>query len=264
MIKNNYHTHTQRCGHAFGEDEEYVLEAIALGLQELGFSDHIFLPEHPQPGIRGNYSLLDDYINSINSLKEKYKDRIKIFVGFEAEALEYYKDYYKELLDSKKIDYLCLGNHLDIVDGQFKFYFSSATTKKDIKAYTKTLIKGMKSGMYKFVCHPDYFMGSYLKWDWTARICSHRICLASKRYKVPLEFNFGGIRRGEKIIGEEFRFPYPYSKFWKIAKFYHCKMILGLDAHNPSDLTSANNDAGFKMAKELKLKFINKIDINND
>ena len=87
MIKNNYHTHTIRCGHASGEDEEFVLEAIALGLTEIGFADHIMLPDHSQIGIRGDYSLLDDYIDSLNKLKEKYKEKIKIHIGFEAEGL---------------------------------------------------------------------------------------------------------------------------------------------------------------------------------
>mgnify|MGYP004576416305 CR=1 FL=1 len=48
MIRNNYHTHTFRCGHAIGNDEEYVLEAIALGLNTLGFSDHVMLPNVKQ------------------------------------------------------------------------------------------------------------------------------------------------------------------------------------------------------------------------
>ena len=95
MLKTNYHTHTIRCGHASGEDEEFVLEAIALGFTELGFTDHIMLPDHPQIGIRGDYSLLDDYVNSLNKLKEKYKDRITIHIGFEAEAMKEYFPYYK-------------------------------------------------------------------------------------------------------------------------------------------------------------------------
>ncbi|MDD6302339.1 MAG: histidinol-phosphatase [Bacillales bacterium] len=261
MIKNNYHTHTVRCGHAFGEDEEYVLEAIAMGLSELGFSDHIMLKDHPQPNIRGDYSLLDDYVNSINALKEKYKDRIKIYLGFEAEALPYYESYYRELLDSKKIDFLCLGNHLEIVDNQLKAFFSSAANKNDIIRYTKSLIRGMKTGLYKFVCHPDCFMGSYVKWDYTCQKCSRMIIKASKKYDVPLEFNFGGVRRGKKIYGDEYRFPYPYDKFWKMVKKYRCKIILGLDAHAPLDLSSLNNDAGYKMIKELNLEFVNKLEI---
>ena len=39
-MKTNYHTHTTRCMHAVGSDEEYVLSAIKGGFQILGFSDH--------------------------------------------------------------------------------------------------------------------------------------------------------------------------------------------------------------------------------
>ena len=37
MNKNNYHTHTARCYHASGKDEEYVKAAIKAGIKELGF-----------------------------------------------------------------------------------------------------------------------------------------------------------------------------------------------------------------------------------
>ena len=37
-MKTNYHTHTARCMHATGSDEDYVLSAIKGGYQELGFS----------------------------------------------------------------------------------------------------------------------------------------------------------------------------------------------------------------------------------
>ena len=40
MNKNNYHTHTTRCFHAIGKDEEYVKAAIQANIKELGFSDH--------------------------------------------------------------------------------------------------------------------------------------------------------------------------------------------------------------------------------
>ena len=43
-MKANYHTHTARCGHATGTDEDYVLAAIEQGFDELGFSDHVPWP----------------------------------------------------------------------------------------------------------------------------------------------------------------------------------------------------------------------------
>ena len=84
MFIANYHTHTKRCGHAKGEDEEYVLEALGHGLRYLGFSDHAMLPGFSEPYRRGDFSMFDDYVNSINALKEKYKDQITIYLGFEA------------------------------------------------------------------------------------------------------------------------------------------------------------------------------------
>ena len=39
-MKYNYHTHTSRCFHAKGKDEEYVLAAIEAGFDEIGFADH--------------------------------------------------------------------------------------------------------------------------------------------------------------------------------------------------------------------------------
>ena len=36
----NYHTHTTRCQHARGTEEEYVLQAIDTGFEILGFADH--------------------------------------------------------------------------------------------------------------------------------------------------------------------------------------------------------------------------------
>ena len=36
-MKANYHTHTSRCGHASGRDEQYVLSAAACGFESVGF-----------------------------------------------------------------------------------------------------------------------------------------------------------------------------------------------------------------------------------
>lgn len=36
----NYHTHTPRCNHAVGSEEEYVQQALKAGIKILGFSDH--------------------------------------------------------------------------------------------------------------------------------------------------------------------------------------------------------------------------------
>ena len=37
MKQTNFHTHTSRCHHAFGNDEEFVRTAIQNGFEVLGF-----------------------------------------------------------------------------------------------------------------------------------------------------------------------------------------------------------------------------------
>ena len=80
MLKTNWHTHTSRCGHAVGTDEEYVLAAIQGGLKTLGFSDHAPYTE-PAARDRMDYEEYEEYKDSILSLKEKYKDQIDIHLG---------------------------------------------------------------------------------------------------------------------------------------------------------------------------------------
>ena len=260
MIRHNYHTHTFRCGHAIGEDEEYVMEAIGLGMQTIGFSDHVMLEGVTQVNVRGDFEMTEDYFSSIRSLEQKYKERIRILLGFEAEPFPEYFSYYEMLLKSGKIDYLILGNHCELENGRPKYFFSRATTKEDLIRYKNTLIRGMETGYFAYVAHPDYFMGGYGDFDRTCRQISEEICDAALRLNMPLEFNFAAIRRGKVEIGSTERYLYPHQDFWKIAKRKGCKMVLGLDAHAPMELSSDKNDIGFRMARDLGMEIVHELD----
>ena len=43
-VTANYHGHTYRCAHAYGQDEEYVQAALEMGVEVMGFADHVILP----------------------------------------------------------------------------------------------------------------------------------------------------------------------------------------------------------------------------
>ena len=108
MNKNNYHTHTTRCFHAIGKDEEYVKAAIQANIKELGFSDHT--PWHYDSSFKASMRMpecqLDDYIESIRYLKEKYKDQITNVLDL---LINYFRDIMmvKENVDTLKD--ICLG-----------------------------------------------------------------------------------------------------------------------------------------------------------
>ena len=89
MIEN-YHTHTTRCRHASGTEEEYVCHAIDGGLKVLGFSDHtpFIFPDGYYTGMRMFPDQLEDYVASVLALKEKYKKDSQIYCGVEEDAFQ--------------------------------------------------------------------------------------------------------------------------------------------------------------------------------
>ena len=112
MIEN-YHTHTTRCRHATGTEEEYVLQAIDGGLKVLGYSDHtpFIFPDGYCSSIRMYPEELENYVATILALKEKYAGTIDIRLGLE---VEYYPDRMADLLKliaPYDIEYFILGQH---------------------------------------------------------------------------------------------------------------------------------------------------------
>ena len=83
MQKTNFHTHTARCGHASGEDEQYVRSAIRGGYRVLGFSDHTpwsYASDFVSP-IRMPLDALPDYVRSVRSLQRRFAGRIELRLG---------------------------------------------------------------------------------------------------------------------------------------------------------------------------------------
>jgi histidinol phosphate phosphatase HisJ family len=260
-LLNNYHTHTSRCNHAIGSDEEYVLEAIKHGMKTLGFSDHIPLK---YAGInnkmeflkyRMDYLQQEDYFNSINYLKEKYKDQIKIYLGFETEFIIEEEQFYFDLLNNKIIDYLILGVHVcDVIDLDYMVGIECNPNK--IKLYTNHCLKQMQKDIFKYLAHPDLYMRDYPQWDQYTIEAAELICTKSKELNFPIELNCEGIRSGIRKYNNIERYTYPVKEFWEIAAKHQCPVIIGVDAHKPEDLNSESIQIAFKWAKELNLNLI--------
>lgn len=251
MFIANYHTHTKRCGHASGEDEDYILEALGMGLRYLGFSDHVMLPNFSEPYIRGDYSLFDDYRDSILNLSDKYSDQIKIYLGFESEAFLPYFPFFKEILDNGLIDYMILGNHSAMNEKHEVYcHFSKITNASQLYLYRDLAIQAISSGMFKIFAHPDYFMMNIDNFDSDCKKVSKSIIEACVAYDVPLEVNVAGIRNGLKKYKKTNRWSYPTDDFFSLVSKYRAKCIIGLDAHAPNQLS--DESANFMAAEFVK------------
>lgn len=253
-----FHTHTFRCGHASGADEEYVVKAIECGIKRLGFSDHIMLPSPLiQRGIRGSYEqYFEDYLKSINYLKEKYKDQIEITVGFEAEFYHDFINNYKWLLDNR-IDYLIIGQHCFLnEDEKFEWYFWQDCPIDRVIKYTDELIEGMRSGLFKYVCHPDLFVCSYQTFTDELKEQSLRIIDEAERLHIPLEINCHGgkFQRSDYLN-------YPCDEFWELVSGRDIDVVIGVDAHNPNEFDLDNMQKALDFAKKHNLRLVENYDI---
>ena len=247
----NYHTHTIRCNHAIDKDEQYILHAIQNGIKSLGFSDHI--PFMSAGGYESSYRIptknVKDYYESLNALKEKYAEQIEIHIGYE---MEYYEKYFSQMLKFAKdngAEYLILGQHFyeSEYDGG-KYVLSYNINKDDLISYVNSVIKGMETGVFTYVAHPDIVL-FYNDNDFYIKEMT-RLAKKSKELNVPLEINLLGIRANRT---------YPNPLFWEIAGKIQCPVTIGCDAHTAKDVYEIDGiTKAFDMVKKYNLNYIGK------
>lgn len=247
--KVNYHTHTTRCRHAVGSDEQYVLSAIDAGFTVLGFSDHAPFEGVTHSSDRMDMDQLHEYISSIRCLQKRYKKKIDIKVGFEAEYYPELRPHYEMLLEES--DYLILGQHYRVLNEYGYDYYS---TDEDVAVYTQQVVEAMKSGYFAYVAHPDYFMIGRAKFSEVCAQAAHAIAQAAVETNTPLEINLNGFRHGKAWIDNQNQYAYPYRPFWEILSQYPIRVVIGYDAHAPLTLHKEDNRAlAMDILKDLPL-----------
>lgn len=250
----NYHTHTYRCNHASGTEEEYIESAIACGITELGFSDHapFAFEDGFEAGYRVPTRLAENYFSTLRDLREKYKDKIKIHIGFE---MEYYPLFFDQMFNYVKAlgaEYLILGQHfINSERDGLPHSCSGGHTEEEFVQYTDQVIEGMKTGKFSYVAHPDVFR--FEDNDEAYRREALRLCNAAKELDIPLEINFLG------LMGKR---NYPNPDFFKVAGEVGCKVIFGIDAHTEDwSFFSSILKEGQKLVKDYNLNLIDRIDL---
>ncbi len=251
----NYHTHTYRCHHAQGTEEEYVKRAIENGAKYMGFSDHFPLrfPDGKESEFRVYVAEAKEYCDSIKALAEKYAKEIEIKVGFE---MEYYRDLFGEMLEnaiSYGAEYLILGQHYyypENIDGSIHSSVKSDSEER-LSAYVDSLIEAMDLGIFTYIAHPDVFRFIGDREIYSRHM--RRLCAASRQKNMTLEINFYGIRDNRN---------YPDPVFMQIAGEEHSPVTFGFDSHT---VDSAWDGASLLKANEYVerygLNYIGKPDL---
>ena len=247
-MKENYHTHTKRCGHAWGTEREYVERAIEGGLEVLGFSDHTpyVFPNGFKSGIRMGMDELEGYVDTVLSLKKEYRGDIEIHLGLE---VEYYPELFGKLLETVKeypVEYFLLAQHF--LDNEYDTGLYSGTPTDSqviLKKYFDQLTEAMETGEFTYLAHPDLirFTGDGNIYEQHAR----RFCRRAKELGMALEINFLGLMDQRH---------YPREEFWRIAGQEGCSAVFGADAHAPQNVWDGKT---LSMAEHLAEKYSLKV-----
>lgn len=249
----NYHTHTYRCNHATGTEEEYIQVALDRKFEILGFADHTpwFFPGEYYSGFRMRPEQLSGYCETVLSLRQKYAGKIRIPLGLE---LEYYPNLMNTLLPVIRdagIEYLLLGQHF-IGDEIGEPYSGKATSDVDtLRRYCRQSMEAMNTGLFTYFAHPDliHFVGD------RGVYTDHMRCLVqeAKSCGMPLEINLLGLWSGRQ---------YPNPLFWELVAEEGCSVVIGCDAHAPEQLRKLDAEAKVqKMIRSLGLTLMDKVEL---
>jgi histidinol-phosphatase (PHP family) len=159
------HTHTARCGHAVGRDEEFVEAAIAQGLAAVAVTDH--LPFYWLPRERHDRTLamapeeLPRYVDAVLTLKEHHRGRIEVLLGIEADYVEGFEDALARELERYPFDVVLGSEHW--LDGWWVDAPSSVARYREGQSevnaiwarYAEAAIAAARSGLFDALTHID-------------------------------------------------------------------------------------------------------------
>lgn len=236
----NYHTHTRWCRHGVGEIEDYIKSGIENRLVELAITEHVPLRDNMDKR-RMPFEEFEAYNKELDTMIEKYKDKIRIYKGFECE-------YYPEVIEDHKrfreeygYKLLILGQHRCGIDRSIDNF--KPKDRGALYLYAETVIRGLDTGLYHFLAHPDLVLTGYEGgWDIHSQRVMGQIFKKCEEFDIPIEINGNGLYTHRD---------YPNKNAFLLSKEYKLRYIVNTDAHNPKLLAGKVSDMCMDFAKEI-------------
>ena len=246
----DYHMHTPLCGHAIGTPEEYVKQAIQVGLKEIGFSDHAPMVHKPMPSVTMSLEQLPVYHSMIEDVRKRYSSQISIKIAVESDFMPGFESQTKALIDSYPYDYIIGSVHF-IDDWAFddpstREYWKIHNVDEVYRKYYALLRQSAQTGYFQIIANCDLpkKFGSRPTVDLTDDIkATARIF---KETGVAIEINTSGLL---KPVGEMF----PAFNCLKIYQEAGVPLTFGSDAHDPKNV-GRDFDKAVDLAKSAGYK----------
>jgi len=228
-MKFDFHTHHDRCGHAVGTIEEYIVAAIEQGLDLIGISDHtpLFAMEEDRPSLHGCMakSQFVPYVEEVLALKQKYQGQIEVLLGIEADFLPEHLELYGRILASQPFDYVIGSVHefagIGLYDSEF-WDGLDAQGKLDVKnQYYDYVAKSAKCGLYDILGHVDALNRYFFEYPKLRTEAADFTLQTIANHDVAIEINSSD----DNWV--------PDAYLLERALYHGVKVTFGSDAHEP-------------------------------
>jgi len=223
--------------------EEYVEAAIAAGVREIGFSDHIPMywrtEEQADPTSAMAKGELEEYVTDVCRLQERYPE-IPIRLGIEADYIPGYEAELQRILERYPWDYV-LGSVHNIGDWDFDNPMKIAQYDQwEIGELYATFfeleVMAVRSGLFDIMTHLDLIkkFGHRPAYDLTPVYADLAGVIAEAG--VAIELSTAGRR---KPVGED----YPHPSLLRECARRGVPLILSSDSHHPREVAHCFADA---------------------
>jgi histidinol-phosphatase (PHP family) len=229
----DYHMHTPLCQHATGEPGEYAKRALAIGLTEIGFSDHSPMQQDDFDDWRMRADQLDEYVAKVRQAQKDFPD-LTIRLALEVDYLPGYEDWIRGLAARHPWDYFIGSVHYVsddwVMDNPHEI---SKWKNRDAfevwSAYFERLTKAAETGFFEIIGHADLPKKFGHRPDRDCTPLYEKFLNAAKKNNCAIELNTAGLRKDCREI-------YPSRQMLELAFQKGVPITFGSDAHAPEEV----------------------------
>jgi histidinol-phosphatase (PHP family) len=226
IYKTDYHMHSSYSD-GRSAPEDYVAPAIAAGLSEIGFSEHLTLFKDLEDW-NMNPVNISPYISHLETLRDNIKT-IKIKIGLEVDFFAGKEKEIFSFLISLPLDYIIGSVHYlgeKTVDVGPEFY-EGKNIDRLFESYFDSVIVASASGLFDIMGHCDLIRIYGYKSSSDLEPLYRNLAKTMKTHNVAFEVNTNGRNRPLADF-------YPDRRFLHIFREENVPVCVNSDAHMPS------------------------------
>ncbi|MFA5817747.1 MAG: histidinol-phosphatase [Bacteroidales bacterium] len=226
IYKTDYHIHSSYSD-GRSSPEDYIPPAIAAGLSEIGFSEHLTLFKDLEDW-NMNPVNVSPYINHIENFRNKIKN-IKIKTGLEVDFFAGKEKEIRDFLSPLPLDYIIGSVHYlgeKTVDVGPEFYEGKSIDRL-FDSYFDSVCAAAASGLFDIIGHCDLIRIYGYKPSTDQELLYRKLAKIMKSHNVAFELNTNGRNRPLADF-------YPDRRFLHIFREEKVPVCVNSDAHMPS------------------------------